>query len=610
MEDIDVDFLSDILIAPDDLQIADNFIEDFMGELNDNNSTTNHIPIDNNFEWPNLGNAPQQDPLLMHHQTQEQFQVQLIPSTQQQQSNFNQQPLVLQPVYNFNNSNFFNTNGQEVFNSSIQIQSELNLDTLPSFDNTEEIPMVTENNNTNIKFNNAIIPSEINNSKSCKISVINVQQQESTKICQKNGAEIQQGLFNFNNNRVKKQKSRSINSIINDSHSALNNVPHDISTLNKSTTLRNQQEDENIQSNFHSNTDTKKFSINHNITNSLNMQLNVNKPDKQEPNSKQEPKMIKKSNSSLKENKTQIESYKLLDSSEITPIKKSGKSKKKTSHNAIEKKYRSSINDKINELKERVAGPSVKLQKSGILKRALEYLSNIEEVNNKLCIENKMLRSALKKISLDTTNASAINEALRSVNYSSVTKLELDSINPNPNTPPNSSSSCDSDSYYSNFDSESPSSTSSMLSSPTSPLVPIVSLNSKYNDNKPKKTKKIKKENMVEASRVMLCMFTISILFFNPFNLILSSSLTSSTNQPGKEFHISKPINSRVLNSIDFDNFNSSGNTFNTQTTKYNAFYFLSLFFNLILTVFCLVKCYISSEPFIDIDSIKSDFFG
>ncbi len=66
------------------------------------------------------------------------------------------------------------------------------------------------------------------------------------------------------------------------------------------------------------------------------------------------------SSSSLKEH-TNNKPFKLLDLSEVTPRKP--KFKKKTAHNAIEKKYRSSINDKILELKIRVAGPDQKVIK-------------------------------------------------------------------------------------------------------------------------------------------------------------------------------------------------------------------------------------------------------
>lgn len=87
-------------------------------------------------------------------------------------------------------------------------------------------------------------------------------------------------------------------------------------------------------------------------------------------------------------------------------IVKKVKPHKRTSHNAIERKYRSSINDKINELKMRVAGPNVKLQKSGILRKALEYINNMEDFNRRLNEENSMLRSAFAKISVNINNPS------------------------------------------------------------------------------------------------------------------------------------------------------------------------------------------------------------
>jgi hypothetical protein len=54
--------------------------------------------------------------------------------------------------------------------------------------------------------------------------------------------------------------------------------------------------------------------------------------------------------------------FELLNIDDITPFgAKKIKFPKRTAHNAIEKKYRSSINDKIVELKIRVAGPDAKV---------------------------------------------------------------------------------------------------------------------------------------------------------------------------------------------------------------------------------------------------------
>jgi len=68
----------------------------------------------------------------------------------------------------------------------------------------------------------------------------------------------------------------------------------------------------------------------------------------------------------------EVKPFKLLDLSDITP--KKPKFKKRTDHNAIEKKYRSSINDKIIELKTRVAGPDAKVK---IHKIITNYLISI-----------------------------------------------------------------------------------------------------------------------------------------------------------------------------------------------------------------------------------------
>ncbi|XP_052050377.1 sterol regulatory element-binding protein 1 isoform X1 [Apodemus sylvaticus] len=73
---------------------------------------------------------------------------------------------------------------------------------------------------------------------------------------------------------------------------------------------------------------------------------------------------------------------------------------KRTAHNAIEKRYRSSINDKIVELKDLVVGTEAKLNKSAVLRKAIDYIRFLQHSNQKLKQENMTLRSAHKSKSL------------------------------------------------------------------------------------------------------------------------------------------------------------------------------------------------------------------
>ncbi|XP_051023285.1 sterol regulatory element-binding protein 1 isoform X1 [Acomys russatus] len=73
---------------------------------------------------------------------------------------------------------------------------------------------------------------------------------------------------------------------------------------------------------------------------------------------------------------------------------------KRTAHNAIEKRYRSSINDKIVELKDLVVGTEAKLNKSAVLRKAIDYIRFLQHSNQKLKQENVALRTAHKSKSL------------------------------------------------------------------------------------------------------------------------------------------------------------------------------------------------------------------
>lgn len=53
---------------------------------------------------------------------------------------------------------------------------------------------------------------------------------------------------------------------------------------------------------------------------------------------------------------------------------------KRSAHNAIERRYRTSINDKIIELKNIIVGVDAKLNKSAILRKTIDYIRYIKYI--------------------------------------------------------------------------------------------------------------------------------------------------------------------------------------------------------------------------------------
>lgn len=261
---------------------------------------------------------------------------------------------------------------------------------------------------------------------------------------------------------------------------------------------------------------------------------------------------------------------------------------KRTSHNAIEKKYRSSINDKILELKIKVAGKDVKLQKSGILRKALDYINNLEENNRQVVEENRRLRTALQTISLNSSNLSIIQSVINSIN---LTESRLKLATESPNTPPSSGSSIDDDSILSSSDSD------NSLGQQHLPL---------HKPNSTKLTrsykKKVKKEAIKESSRIILCMVVMSVLFFNPFSLILPSTRVES--EPTGFYQNERSVPSRVLNWYADTYLNSTSS--NQKLTYHSLNFILSWLLNIMLILFCLVKVFVSGESFVSLNSQNS----
>uniref|UniRef100_A0A8C5FG13 Sterol regulatory element-binding protein 2 n=1 Tax=Gadus morhua TaxID=8049 RepID=A0A8C5FG13_GADMO len=70
---------------------------------------------------------------------------------------------------------------------------------------------------------------------------------------------------------------------------------------------------------------------------------------------------------------------------------------RRTTHNIIEKRYRSSINDKILELRDLVMGNDAKMHKSGILRKAIDYIKYLQQTNHRLRQENLALKMGNQK---------------------------------------------------------------------------------------------------------------------------------------------------------------------------------------------------------------------
>lgn len=182
---------------------------------------------------------------------------------------------------------------------------------------------------------------------------------------------------------------------------------------------------------------------------------------------------------------------------------------RRTTHNIIEKRYRSSINDKIIELKDLVMGTDAKMHKSGVLRKAIDYIKYLQQVNHKLRQENMVLKLANQK-----------NKLLKGFDLSSLVDndvdLKMDDFNQNAllMSPPAS-------------DSGSPAGFSpySIDSEPGSPLLD----DTKVKDEPDSPAVAL---GMVDRSRMLLCALTFLCLSFNPLTSLLEVQRTSDSDGP------------------------------------------------------------------------------
>lgn len=173
---------------------------------------------------------------------------------------------------------------------------------------------------------------------------------------------------------------------------------------------------------------------------------------------------------------------------------------KRTTHNIIEKRYRSSINDKIVELRDLVMGNDAKMHKSGVLRKAIDYIKYLQQVNHKLRQENLALKMANQK------NKPAILP--EDVDM----KQELVMM-----SPPASDSGSGSPPQFSPY---------CVDSEPGSPLLDHEQLKSE-----PESPSSV---GVMDGSRLLLCALTFFCLSLNPLPSLLGSETSGSPNfSPG-----------------------------------------------------------------------------
>ncbi|PRD28630.1 UNVERIFIED_CONTAM: Srebf1 [Trichonephila clavipes] len=183
------------------------------------------------------------------------------------------------------------------------------------------------------------------------------------------------------------------------------------------------------------------------------------------------------------------------------------KGEKKNAHNAIERRYRSSINDKIIELKNIIVGTEAKLNKSAVLRKAIDYIRFLQNSNAKLKQENLALKMASQKHRIEDFLDKKPANPPSIADYTPPTS--------DISSPERSPSNSVGDMYYS--DQDSPQFSGSCDNQNLGPYS-ITLDKDDSNDS-------FSNRGMLDHSRVIMCVFMCAFLVINPISFITRAGL-------------------------------------------------------------------------------------
>ncbi|XP_050443452.1 sterol regulatory element-binding protein 2-like [Adelges cooleyi] len=225
--------------------------------------------------------------------------------------------------------------------------------------------------------------------------------------------------------------------------------------------------------------------------------------------------------------------------------------KPRSSHNVIERRYRTSINDKIMELKNMILGPEAKLNKSAILKKSIDYIKYLEMANKRLKDENRLLKLAVSKS--------------QPVVHSPCSTISHEEYNiPGSLTPPQSYVSV-----------SSPERSDGASSPPTSPEIVM-------------NTHQNLKKGMTDHSRLALCVFMFAVIAFNPFGNLWSN------NMPNVQTSWADKIDGRTILNAKMDSKPDMGQNYMLTIAIWAL--------NILGTVICLIFL-LNNDPVVYSDS-------
>lgn len=182
--------------------------------------------------------------------------------------------------------------------------------------------------------------------------------------------------------------------------------------------------------------------------------------------------------------------------------RKTHKTERRTAHNLIEKKYRCSINDRINQLKGMLATEdNTKLSKSATLRRAVENIHTLRAKNAELAGENGRLRRALEMAGLRAADTSTGKMGINTTSMIVGQHTEQPEI---------------------------------LLKGPTMQRSRVSSSIKKCNNNASISSTNV--SSVVgprDQSRVTLCVFMFLLLIYNPLAFLFTETSSNSSNIGG-----------------------------------------------------------------------------